>query len=237
MGPKALHLFKGYCAATSPARRPGARRARSAAEGPGGALPPSAGSRRRYAEVRDLRADYRYGPQTHHGGLLNQFELPPDLDCLFKAARQCPLGASLEDMGVGSHDWLQVCRRDRGGGKPPQVEGDAIAALTTMLHNQGADKSEADNFARAVMPPRSEHPECSGQQRRSIPTRLSVLPQQPQSNCRILAPALSQHSGPAAQCSEQAHLCCDPSQSDRRDILVRGRLHHQCAVCAFGPGA
>ena len=47
VGPKRLHLFKGYCAATSPAvRRPCARRARSAAEGPAGARPPSAGSHR-----------------------------------------------------------------------------------------------------------------------------------------------------------------------------------------------
>ena len=68
------------------------------------------------------------------------------------AARQCSLATSLEDAGVRSHDWLQVCKRDRGGGKPPRVEGDAIAARTTMLHNQGADKTEADNFARAVMP-------------------------------------------------------------------------------------
>ena len=84
--------------------------------------------------------------------VLHQFELSLDLYCLVKAAHQCPLGECLVDMGVRSHDWLQVCRRDRGGGKPPWVEGDAIAALTTMLHNQGADKTEADNFARAVMP-------------------------------------------------------------------------------------
>ena len=97
---------------------------------------------------------------------------------------QCPLGTSLEDAGVRSHDWLQVCKRDRGGGKPPRVEGDAIAALTTMLHNQGADKTEADNFARAVMPKVG----ASGQQRRPTLTRLSkacgVSLLQPQSNCR-----------------------------------------------------
>ena len=128
--------------------------------------------------------------------VLDQFELSPDSFCLFRAAHQCPLSTSLEDAGVRSHDWLQVCKRDRGGGKPPRVEGDAIAALTTMLHNQGADKTEADNFARAVMPKvgaprmlRTAAETHSDKIIKGLQGIASLL--QCRSNCRTLAPVLS----------------------------------------------